>query len=786
MPPSPGRQRRVLALGTVAGLCVAGFLAWQLLKKPTIADTFTAAEGAYARGAAALDAKDAPGAVAAFDLAVAKADEVLGKLAEAEKSGRLKPDEAAGLQTTRGLAFWVKAQALRDRAFARALAAGEPLKETLDASTQQKYRNFRAIPDEAERRAATTALDEAERQLPNHPDVVRDLLRVHLTNDPPPWAKVANLAKATLTSAPDDTRANYLLARVEFEQFDEKNQPTPPEKRKADRVLKAKAYLEASKKSGNYPVWRTLDLDVRVTRWLLARPAADRPGFDAAAETTRLRDLLFDPKTGALARAKAGEEFDALSRFDIAGIAESHRAAVELAVADKDAGRAVAALTALVGVTRTLADHPVGKTVAGDVFDDLTAAAAAARPVVAPADWAAFHADLDTFAKAAGKETVGAAAAARLAELRAVTGDAAAAEAWYAAAAAQPRMAVDLRIDILGRLIELKAARNAPPAETADDVKALSALPGPRAAAARAFYAGAEAERAGRLNEAFAEFAQAAGSPDGGAFKLRAFAALPGTALVVGKPTDAATYARELERGWDSLAKLDPVGQAWVVAHLAGRDEAAAILVVGQARGHRQRLERKDRPKTAVAEAAKWAETSAALIRKMDPKGGPALAARLARLEVLAVAGLSAEAKADADAMRSNFPTAVGAILRAEMPAAVRTAADDRARAIGGGFWAEWLASTNRVPEAVREVEKTDKVLAGLVRPLDGGTAAALIRAVAGSGDGLLTAERTAYAKAKAAVKLLAEGRAEDAARAFEALAEVAAMKGLAKARVKG
>jgi hypothetical protein len=793
MPASPGRYRRVLALGTVTGLAVAGFLAWHLLKKPNPTETLKAAEDDYAKGAAALTAKDGPGAAAAFDQAVAKADEALGKFEELHKSGKLKDDEAAAL---RGTAYWVKARALRDRAFARALAGGNPLPETLDSSTKELYRNYLAIPDEAERKAATTALDEAYVRAPAHPDIVKDVLRVRLSFENPRWSAVATLAKATLHTTPDDSRANYLLARIEFEQFDEKNLPIAPEKRKADRVLKAKSYLEASKTSGNYPLWRTLDLDVRITRWLLAQPAADRPGFDAAAETARLRDLLFDPKSGALARAAAGEAFDSLSRFDVAGITELHRAAVELAAAAKnaprvasspkgdeeDAARVATALKAALGVTKALTEHPVGKTIADDVVDDLTAAAAAGRPAAAPADWAAFHQDLDAFAKAAAaKKMVRASSSVRLAELRLATGDAAAAEAWYAEAAAWPKMAADTRVEIHARLLDLKTARGAPAAETADDLKALAGQPGPKAAAARAFFAGVEAERAGRLGEAFTEFARAAGDASGGDYMLRAYAALPGTALVIGKPTDAANYARELDRGWDALAKLDRFGQTWAAAHLTGRDEAVALLVVGQAQAQRQRLERKDKAKGAAGEAAKWAETATGFIRKLDPKGNPALAARLARLEVLAAAGLTAEAKAAADELRTAFPAATAAILRAEIPATdvpARTAADARAKAVGGAFWAEWLASTNRVPDAATELEKTDKALAGLVRRMEGSAAAALIRAVAGGDDAsLLTAEKAAHARAKAAVKLLADGKMEEAAKAFDALAEVAALK---------
>lgn len=787
MPSPPGRYRRLLALGILAALGAAAVLAWQLVKKPTLGDLVKDGEAEYERGAAALAAKDGPGAVAAFDRALGKADGLLGKLDEIQRTAKLKPDDERALELNRGAAYWLKARSLRDREYGKAVADGRPLSEPLDTTTRQRYRTFLEIPDEAMKIAALTALEEALVRVATHPDIVREALRVRLSLDPPRWALISQLAQATLVQSPDDTRAHYLLARIDFEQFDDQNLPTPPDRRDPDRVLKAAKALAASKKSGDYPVWRTLDLDVRITRWLLAQPPAKRPGVDAAAETARLRDLLFDPATGALARAAAGEAFDGMSRFDVAGVMDLHRAAVEVAAAAADGPRVAAALQATLAVARALAGHPVGQTQAGDIHEVLTDVAAAGRPAVPPAGWAAFLADLDAYGKAAAaKKMWWAGASVRMAEFRAAE-DPAAAEAWYAEAAAWPRMPPAMKIDIHARLLDLAAARGA----AADaSLQALAGESGPKAAAARAFFTGLADERAGRLDKAFNQFAQAANADPRGEYGRRGLSAVPGLALVLGKPLDAANWAKSLDEGWKDVAKLDPAGRAWVAAHVGGQDEVVALIVVGQGRAHRQRLERKEKGKPDTGAAVKWAETATALLRRLDPKGGPALAARLARAEVLSAAGQTAEAKAALDGVRTDFPAATAAALRAELPAADvagRTAADARAKAVGNLFWAEWLASTGRAPEGAGELDRAGATaLAGLVKGMDGAAAAALIRAVAAADDPTaLTADRAVGRRAKAAVGLYGAGKMDEAGRAFAALAEVADLKAAAAAAGK-
>ena len=812
------RVRRLLAIGTLVGLGIAAYFGWHLLKKPVLADTVTASEQAFVRGETALDAKDGPGAVAALDEALVKIAEVLRRVDELQSSGKLKPEDSGKLEAVRGTAYLLKARALRDRAFAKGLADGKPIAETLDTTTREHYRNYWAMPDEAVRKEALAALNEALLRAPTHPEIVREVLRVRLSLEPTRWADVAPLAKATLEKTPTDSRANYLLARIEFEQFDDKNQPTPVDKRDADRVLKARQYLAASKATGNYPVWRTLDLDVRIALWLMARPGIRGAGFDPGAEADRLRGLLFDPKTGALVRAAAADEFDALSRFDVIGIVDLHRRAIE--VAENDArtvpgpsgARLPAALRALLAITRTLTKDPRGKSQALEIVRDLTESAAAARPTalrIAPVEWEAFHKELDDFCRSAvTDQTCGATASSRLADLHLADADAAAARGdapavtaaedrardWLLEAARWPQTSPAVRAATHSRLLDLKVARGVPAADWDADLKALAASQLPRALAARAFFSAVLAVQDGRLQEAYGLFGQAAGVEDGGPYKLRAFATIPGLALVLGRLSDATNFARELDRGWDALATLDRFGRAWVASQVAGRDEAVAIAVVAQYRTARARVEkeRKDKPgKTPAADLTKGTERAAeAALGRLPPKAAVALPARLAQLEFLASAGrLPGDVRVTADVLRADFPAAGAAVLRAEFPAADpdhRKTEDAQAKQAAKTdklFWPEWLAATGRTADAATAVEAAGgpgaTALARLVGQLDGPSAgAALVRAAGADTDpGLLTAERAAYSRMRDGVIALADGKMTDAARAFQAVSEVPALK---------
>jgi hypothetical protein len=816
--------RLILLFGTVIGLAGAAYLAWHLFRKPNLADAVTAGQAAYDRGVQALDARDGAGATAAFSEAISKADEVLSRLDSLQATKKLNADDAARAELIRSDAYWLRARATRDRAYAAGLVAQQPLPDVLDTTTRERYRTYLAIPNAAERDRALTDLDQALNRAPDHPDILLEVLRNRLSVDPPQWGEIAALAQHILAHAPEDARANYLLARIEFEQFDEKNSPTPPDKRDPARVLRARQYLAKAKKDPKQPIWRTLDLDVRISQWLIARPEIRGDGFDSGAEAARLRKVLFDPKDGVLARAAAGVEFDVLSRFDVAGLIDLHRRAVDVAAEDAGsgagpgAGRLLDTMRAFLAIVRTMRKLPAAKGMGPDLVQDLTDTAAATRSVavrVAPDGWTAFRNELEDFCRSEAAVDTGATAADRLAELRLADADdaaaaghpdeVAAAEAkaldWLVVAARRPDASPGVRADTLGRILELKAARGVDLASWAAELEALAALTLPRAVAARAFFSGVHDVREGRLQEAYGLFGQAAAITDGGSYKLRAFAALPGLALVLGRLPDAINFGRDLDRGWTEFASLDRLGRDWVATQVNGREEAAAIAIIAQYRTAQARVERerKEQPeKEPAADLTKGTERSAeAALAKLPAKAAPALPARLARLEFLVTAGRPPDdVRATAAALRRDYRTVPAAILRAEVPATDpdrRRAEDDRAREAAKSnrlFWAEWLISTGRSAEAAKVVAEMSgfegPALGRLLGSADPVAGAALVRALEADKDpSLVTAERAEFQKLGAAVRALSAGDSTAAAKAFHSVAEVPVLKGAAAAGIR-
>lgn len=779
-----GAYRSLLILGTVVGLAVAIYLAWQLLRKTNAGDALAESEQVYDRGVEALVAGDHARAESSFDRAISLVDNSLVRIEQMAAKAKSK-EEQTKLEAARGLAYWVKARAVRDRAYAKAASAGKPIPDALDTTTRERYRPFTAIPDDA-RKEAIQSLDAAMARLPGHPDVVRDVLRFHLVRDPIPWSAVIPLARLTLEKAPDDARANYLLARVEFEQFDDKGQPTAAEKRDPARVLAAQRYLAASKKSGKFPLWRTLDLEASILTWLATAPAEKRVGFDPAAEAERLRQLLFDPKTGALARAEARESFDGWSKFDISGIVDLHRLAVRQSIATRDMKQLFATLRRQLGMSRQMLTEPQATAQYGEIIDVLAESASEARTeaIKSPGEWAPYHDELEVLCRsAAERKLCWAGASMRLAEMRLVEGEPGEAKAieWLTVAANWPRTPPDLKAKVHAKLIALKFARGVEDADLAGDLKALAELSVPQAIAARTFFAGAIAERAGKLDEAFLRFAQSSGVEKGGETVVQSYAALPALALVRGKSIDSVNFSRELDAGWNLLAKLDRSGRLFTDRFVRTREESSAIAVMAYYQAARARVERDRNEKNKPSpEATRSSERAAeAILAKLSPKSDVALSARIAQLEFYSFANREEDARRAAESLRADFPMAGKAILRAELPGTnvpVRKSADERARSINDKlFWAEWLASTDRTALAVAELEAspdaTAKALAKLLPKVDAATGAQLIAALTDE-PARTTYERTLAARVRLALVAWAENKPEQASRHLQSVAE--------------
>src|SRR5262249_51411912 len=133
----------------------------------------------------------------------------------------VQSDEWKRLATMEGQCFWLLARALRDRAYAQAMADQKPLQVVDDTSTGEKYRDFYRIPEPEDRQLALISVGYAAGLL-DDPEITKSALRIELVNPALQWEKIDNLAQQTLKHDPKDARAQYLLARYEFEQPEHK------------------------------------------------------------------------------------------------------------------------------------------------------------------------------------------------------------------------------------------------------------------------------------------------------------------------------------------------------------------------------------------------------------------------------------------------------------------------------------------------------------------------------------------------------------------------------------
>jgi predicted Zn-dependent protease len=386
-----GSRLGKIFIGIVLGLLIggAGMVAFYRYVYVGAESALKSAETAYARGVQAMEAKDAGAAMQAFDEARLRTE----KAEEAASRKRLKLDsgseEAKQNDALAAKIFWLRARAVRDHAYARAMSEQKPLPELPDLSTGETYRNFLAVQDPEGRRDMRSWLLQAAAYDPTNAEVLKNALRTELTaSTQVPWDSVEPLARNIIKLNPKDTRAQYLLARYDFEQPQQKKdghfEPTAPEKRVTSRVLQAREHLALSKESGNYPLWRTLYLDAALHQWFANHAATIKKDSERDREEQALRVLLFDGKTGALARARDGEDMERMSAWDAEGLLALHQMALDVALQDRkkpgasDPSRAAEMMTALLNVCEKISTDPAR---IGDAANCAVAAAIKVEPM---------------------------------------------------------------------------------------------------------------------------------------------------------------------------------------------------------------------------------------------------------------------------------------------------------------------------------------------------------------------------------------------------------------------
>lgn len=382
-----------LGVLTVACLGGAGYLAYRtFFASGDPAKELQKAEQAYARGVDAYEKqKNWPEAVARFDEAAVQSDKATEALDKQTKAGKIQAEEARRLQ---GRILWVKARAIRDRAFSRAQVEGKPLPEFNDPQYNEMYRPFAVIPIVEELNEARTALRTATDRLHADPEFGKQVLKASLRTELSPpinWLIAEQFLRWGVESDPKDPRAQFYLARCEFEQPDAQNIPTASDKKNADRVKKAADHLKIAQDNKS-PYWRSVGLQADILRWQAAnasRKAKADPAATAAAEAA-LDKLLFDSPGGALATAQRGEKIDTFGTADTAGALEILATAMTRAVAETRKGGSAnhvrLACQAGLGLANKLASDPAAKSHFPDVFNGVVQAIAVGLPVLVETD----------------------------------------------------------------------------------------------------------------------------------------------------------------------------------------------------------------------------------------------------------------------------------------------------------------------------------------------------------------------------------------------------------------
>ncbi|MEI7683395.1 MAG: tetratricopeptide repeat protein [Planctomycetota bacterium] len=317
---------RLLMLLALAGMC--GYVGFLVFKERNPIPSLEAAERLYDKEAKALEQQGNH-----KDAAV-KYDQACVLLENAKK----RLDGPHGLELdvakeTAGKVFYLKAKAIRDKHFALAAAAGTPLADSTDSVTGEKFRSIMSIRDDNDRNEAAGLLRGAATHfLPKDFNVQLDALRLALMSNPIAWDQVDRYSRAILEIKPDDSRAKYMVAKIDFEQPDPTtHRPTLSEKRSLERIKNAAKLINEVRDDPKFPIWRTEFLRANIHHWLMKSYAGVREK-EYLDELDELDKILLDDLNGAIARIRQGEGMKLLSSWDVEGVLGLHTMAADVAL----------------------------------------------------------------------------------------------------------------------------------------------------------------------------------------------------------------------------------------------------------------------------------------------------------------------------------------------------------------------------------------------------------------------------------------------------------------------
>lgn len=709
-------------------------------------------ERAYKTAEAQL-ASDPAKAEAGFDAAVLQADKVMDAVDKEFGGGTVKSEkQAQRLGFLAARALWLKATALRDRAYAKAAAESKPIAPTTDTTQGVTFRSVLSIPDSKDRNEALRCLREAAARLPGEAAIQTEALRAETMMSPVNWRLVELFAKQLLKEKEDDTRALYQLGIMHYEQapIDTKGRQGPPpplEKRSAARMKEARDYLEKAKKTKDAKYWRQAVLDANITRWLRSSHAAAGRTDQRLKEDARLRKLLEEARQ----KAEEPKALESLAVFDVRGLLELHLLALDEAAAKalKEEGAAkdtVQMLDRLLAVCEKAARKDAPRGVLEESARTAARGLATARPSSREeaAAWDARIARATALAERARDANAVRpemyAGVARLlaleASLAGKKGETArqkkhdeAATKWLEDGLARGQKA-GLSPEALGDLHIMAAERKMLRGESLEKVKShLDVLRKAGTNEARAlalFLEAAGLERQGRLATAARKLEEAEAL---GQASTRTDAALSSLYLALGKPQQALTRLVRLRGAYKQLDSLSEQERAWVEQFMRGKEDVQLQIVVASLDSALRAIAewRSEKPGQPVP-ADRWQglEKQARDASAQLPESSPqARAAALALLRFQQALGRREEAAKELAAFEKAYPgDTVGLMQRvalamvpepgtkppATLPDKKRDEVDGLIQAhlkshpgdTGAKlFWASWLSRTGRADKAL-------------------------------------------------------------------------------------
>ncbi|HQR05740.1 MAG TPA: hypothetical protein PLN21_02905 [Gemmatales bacterium] len=338
-----------LLVGLLLGCIVAGFLYYGR----GVTKYLSSGESSYQAGLVAVRDNRLEKAIVYFHEAILSAENLLQEFEEPESEP--KPQEQFEKeQRYIGQAYWIKHRAVKARGFTKQLVDNKPLptfegqEEGTSDQVIQKLSALR-LPDEESRREAVSCLREAAYRLPGNVEVLREAVAAEIQFDPMQWNHVHAFATTLAELDPNDERALYLLARLEYEQpiavkgdSGKATLPMPMAKRSKDRMMKGLEFVSKLKAKETRLRWRTVCLEGQMNSWLIQnyrQPGQLKPDAEREANV-RLRALLFDAEQGAINMAQKQASLEGISRLDLQGLYQLHQMALDLSIEDaRRAGR---------------------------------------------------------------------------------------------------------------------------------------------------------------------------------------------------------------------------------------------------------------------------------------------------------------------------------------------------------------------------------------------------------------------------------------------------------------